>query len=317
MSRQTAIVLTQHQRSNLLEEEHFGFITQVSLDSGACVEYGKTYDEPFYLRSCAKPLQASILVETDLITKLSDAEIALACGSNAGEKCHYDIATGFAKKFDIKETELKCGIHKPLSKTHQNEMLINGEVETVFHNNCIGKHLTMLALCREFGYPTEFYDDIEHPIQQKILKHVNKLCQVTQNYPITKDGCGVPILSMPLKNIVLGFLNLFCNEKLKKITNAIRQNPYIYGGEDRTDTKILQASNGELLCKVGACGLCVVINPKIKEGFIVKMSDCDMKAREIVTIDFINKLGWAKIPTKKDIYTLHNEKIGYIKTLFD
>ena len=305
-------VLSQHLRSNLLEEEHYGFIERVDITGRVIESFGETFNEPFYLRSCAKPLQASIIVDYDL--DLTEKEIALACGSNAGETYHYTTALGFAEKYGIKEGDLRCGVHKPLSKTRQAEMLLKGEIENVFHNNCIGKHLTMLTLCKKLNLPLENYDDINHPVQKIIIKKVNDLCNITKDYPITKDGCGVPILSMPLKNIVLGFLNMFCNPKYEKIKNAILKEPYIFGGEDRTDTYIIQ--NTGLISKVGAGGLCVVINPEIKEGFIVKMSDCNMPDRELVTISYINKLGWAKIPTNSEIKTLHGEKIGEITTPF-
>lgn len=308
-NHQQPTTLTSHIRDGLLEEQHFGFITRVSR-TGVLETFGDTKCEPFYLRSCAKPLQASVVIDYDL--PLTDKEMALACGSNAGEKCHYEVARGFAEKFGIREEDLRCGVHKPLSKTRQAEMLLAGEEADVFHNNCIGKHLTMLALCKKLGFSTENYDAIDHPVQQLIIKKVNKLCEVTAAYPITKDGCGVPILSMPLENMVKGFLNLFCDKRYDRLTNAILANPYIYGGEDRTDTKIIQESG--LLCKVGAGGLCVVVNRDLQEGFVVKVSDCDMKTREIVVIDYINRLGWGKIAADKSIKTLHGEIIGEIET---
>ncbi|MCM1010537.1 MAG: asparaginase [Fusobacterium sp.] len=303
-NQQQPTTLTRHIRDGLLEEQHFGFITRVGR-SGVLETFGDTKGEPFYLRSCAKPLQASVIVDYEL--PLTEQEIALACGSNAGEKCHYETARGFAEKFGIRAEDLRCGVHKPLSKTSQAEI----KEADVFHNNCVGKHLTMLALCKKLGFSTENYDALEHPVQQLIIKKVNELCEVTTVYPITKDGCGVPILSMPLENMVRGFLNLFCNEKYSPLTQAILNNPYIFGGEDRTDTKIVQTSG--LICKVGAGGLCIVVNRQLQEGFVVKVSDCDMKARELVVIDYINRLNWGKIAAERSIKTLHGEIIGEIQ----
>ncbi len=300
--------LTLQSRDNLIEEEHYGFITRVSKAGEVLETFGETFDEPFYLRSCEKPLQASLAIDYEL--DLTEEELALACGSNAGERCHYETALAFAKKFEIKESDLKCGVHKPLSKTRQAEMFLAGERENAFHNNCVGKHLTMLALCKKLGFSTEDYDQLSHPLQQLIVKKVSELCQLQEEYPITKDGCGVPVMSMPLKNMVLGFLNLFHDTKYEKMSQAILKNPYLYGGEDRTDTKIL--NEGQLLCKVGAGGLIVVVNREINEGFVVKITDCDMKAREIVTFDYINRLGWAEIPVKREVKTLHGEKVGEI-----
>lgn len=312
-NQQLPTTLTKHYRNGLLEEEHFGFITKVCANGKILETFGETFDEPFYLRSCEKPLQASLAIDYNL--DLTEKELALACGSNAGEKCHYEIALEFANKFHINAKDLKCGIHKPLSKTHQAEMLYNGEKETVFHNNCIGKHLTMLALCKKLGFSTCDYDSPEHPLQKLIIKKVNELCQINKDYPISEDGCGVPVHSMPLKNMVVGFINLFCNPKYLKIKNAILKNPYIFGGEDRTDTKIIQSTG--LICKVGAGGLCIVINSEIKEGFVVKISDCDMKSRELITCAYINNLGWGNCKIDKTIKTLHDKEIGEIKTIFD
>lgn len=310
-NQQRPTTLTRHIRDGLLEEQHFGFITRVSKAGKVLETFGDSAGEPFYLRSCEKPLQASLAIDYEL--DLTDKELALACGSNAGEKCHYETARGFAEKFGIKADDLKCGIHKPLSKTRQAEMLLTGEKEDIFHNNCVGKHLTMLALCKKLGFSTSDYDEPEHPLQKLIFKKVGELCALNADYPVTKDGCGVPVMSMPLENMVLGFLNLFCDPKYERMKNAILNNPYIYGGEDRTDTKIIQSSG--LLCKVGAGGLCVVVNPTAAEGFVVKISDCDMKARELVAIEYINRLNWGKIAAERSIRTLHGEKVGEIQII--
>ncbi|MBO7672383.1 asparaginase [bacterium] len=305
-------ILTKNIRDGLVEEEHFGFI--VHTDKNKILStLGDANSEPFYLRSCAKPLQASVIVDYEL--DFNDKEIALACGSNAGEKIHENIARELAGKIGIKESDLKCGTHKPLSPSRQEEMILKGENPNPFQNNCIGKHLTMLALCKKLGFDIRDYDNIEHPVQQIIKNKVNNLCQIETEYPITKDGCGVPILSMPLENIVPGFLDMFCDEKYSKIKHSILENPYFFGGETRTDTKIIQETG--LISKVGAGGLCVVINLEIEEGFIVKISDCDMKAREIVTFEYIKKLGWGNYTPDKSIKTLHNETVGEIKTIFD
>lgn len=319
-------LLVQHKRNNcrvsatgqpveppsIVEAEHFGFLKRVSRTGEVLEAFGEDFDAPFYLRSCEKPLQASLAIDYGL--DLTEKELALACGSNAGEKCHYETARGFAEKFGIKESDLKCGVHKPLSKTSQAEMLLSGEKENVFHNNCVGKHLTMLALCKKLGFPTDSYDEFDHPLQKLITKRVGELCAPNADYPLTKDGCGVPVHSMPLKNMVLGFLNLFCDQKYNKMKAAILNEPYIFGGEDRTDTKIVQESG--LISKVGAGGLCIVINTTVQEGFVVKICDCDMNAREIVALDYINRLGWRNITFERDIKTLHGEKIGKIITPF-
>ena len=131
---------------------------------------------------------------------------------------------------------------------------------------------------------------------------------------MTKDGCGVPIHSMPLINMAKGYLNLFCDIRYKKLKDAFIKHPYIIGGENRTDTKIIQNSEN-LVAKVGACGLCVVVNTDIEEAFVVKICDADMKVREFVTLDLLRNLHWADIPISHNIETNQHNVVGRIETL--
>lgn len=289
----------------LVEQEHLGFVV------GSNFSIGDTCDYPFYLRSCAKPLQASLIIDYNL--NFTEEETAICCASHAGEKCHVELAKRLLNKIGISESLLKCGLHAPLSKTEQEKMLLNNEEINIFQNNCIGKHIMMLALCKQNNWEFETYDDINHPLQKIIKEQIYKLCEVEgMDYPITKDGCGVPIHSMPLKNILRGYINLFTSERYKKIRAAYRNYPYIIGGENRTDTKILQNSKN-LVAKVGAGGLCVVVNTELQEGFIVKILDCDMKAREFTVFSLLEQLEWANIPMDTDIKTLHGETIGFME----
>lgn len=302
-------------RDGLIEQEHFGYIVRAGR---GCIRenVGEDKKYPFYLRSCAKPLQATLLIDYGLDEKfdMTDEEIAICAASHAGERVHVDIVQNLLNKFEIPVDKLKCGDHEPISKTAQNDLLIRGEKPTVLHNNCSGKHAMMLGLCKINDWDMEKYDNIHHPLQQAIKKKIYELCEVKTEYPVTKDGCGAPIHSMPLENIVKGYLNVFCNPKYQRIKDAFLKHPYIIGGENRTDTKIIAESKC-LIAKVGAGGLCVVVNPELEESFVVKICDSNMQAREIVTIDLINNLHWADIKVSHDITTIRNEKIGDIVTL--
>ena len=301
-------ILVKYERDRLIEQEHRGFI--VLADKEHAFDFtGDSKGYPFYLRSCAKPLQTSLIIDYNL--DLTEDEIAICCASHAGEDIHVNFAKQILKKFDLDESLLKCGLHKPLSKTKQKEMLLKGEVENVLQNNCSGKHVRMLALCKVNGWDLTDYDNPEHPLQIAIKNKIYELCKVSKEYPITKDGCGVPIMSMPLENMLYGYLNVFCNPKYEKITNAFLNHPYIIGGEDRTDTFIMQNSNG-LIAKVGAGGLCIVVNTQEKQAFVVKISDCDMKARELVVCQVLKNLKWADIELDKTIKTLHGDVVGKI-----
>ena len=308
-------ILVKYLRGTLVEEEHCGF--KMLANRERVLEYsGETGYYPFYLRSCAKPLQASLLIDygMDIKYDMTEEEIAICCGSHAGEDVHLRIEKSLLNKMGLDESYLKCGIHKPLSKTKQQEMLLNGEEATVLHNNCAGKHIMMLGLCLMNGWDLSDYDNEEHPLQIKIKEKITELCELKHRFPITKDGCGVPIMSMPLEDMLRGYLNLFLNPRYDKITKAFLEHPYLIGGEDRLDTKIIENSKG-LVAKVGAGGLCIVVNIEQEEAFVVKISDCDMKAREALVVKTLKNLHWAEVPFDNIIRTLHGDLVGEIVAL--
>ena len=284
-------------RDGLVEEFHEGFFMLLS----------KPYDTmPYYLRSCAKPLQATLLVDYGI--DLSEEELALCCGSHAGEECHIKVAKQILDRFDIDESYLKCGVHAPLARSMQDKMLLRGEKARAIHNNCSGKHIGFLVICKIKGWEMTTYDKPDHPLQVAIKNKINAMCQVEAEYPMTTDGCGVPILSVPLKNLLIGYKNLL---RYDKIVNAIQKYPYIFGGENRLDTEILQQTNG-LIAKVGAGGLCVVFNVEKQDGFVVKINDCSMDARRFAVLEMINRLGWGNIQFDKSIKTLHGQVVGEV-----
>ena len=284
-------------RDGLVEEFHEGLFMLST----------EPYDTiPYYLRSCAKPLQATLLIDYGI--DLTEEELALCCGSHAGEECHIRVAKQILDRFDIDESYLKCGVHAPLARSMQDKMLLSGEKARAIHNNCSGKHIGFLVICKTKGWNMETYDRPEHPLQIAIKSKINNMCEITLNYPVTTDGCGVPILSMPLKNMLIGYKNLL---QYKKIINAIQKYPYIFGGENRLDTEIIEKTQG-LIAKVGAGGLCVVFNIKEQIGFVVKINDCSMEARRFAVLEMINRLGWGNIEFDKTIKTLHGQVVGNI-----
>ena len=289
-------------RDGLIEEFHEGV--------AECFSVGQKSVQPYYLRSCAKPLQATLLV--DYGADLTEEELALCCGSHAGEECHIEVARRLLKKFEIDEGMLKCGIHAPLARSMQDKMLLRGVRPSAIHNNCSGKHIGFLICCKLKGWDMETYFEPEHPLQKTVKEKINNMCEVEGSYPVTTDGCGVPILSMPLYNMLCGYINLL---NYPQIIRAIKNNPYIFGGENRLDTEIIQKTDG-LIAKVGAGGLCVVLNIEKKDAFAVKINDCSMEARRFAVLEMINRLGWGNIEYDNKIKTIQGKIVGEVVVRF-
>ena len=86
-------------RDGLVEEAHLGVWVTAKPIKGFKPDDDHT--NPYYLRSCAKPLQATLLIDNNI--DLKPDELALCCASHAGEDCHVKVATKLLKKFKLKE----------------------------------------------------------------------------------------------------------------------------------------------------------------------------------------------------------------------
>ena len=54
------------------------------------------------------------------------------------------------------------------------------------------------------------------------------------------------------------------------------------------------------------------MNVEKEEAFVVKIDDCDMKAREAVVVRSLKNLRWAEVPFDTIIRTLHGDIVGEI-----
>ncbi|MCD7780364.1 MAG: asparaginase [Candidatus Gastranaerophilales bacterium] len=319
--------LLEYNRNGLTEQVHYGIILYMN-KNGIIKEIGENNDYKFYHRSCMKPLQASPLFDLRLDKKynLTEKELAVCCASHCGDKFHQEIILSLLHKFGFKEDDLLCKPQMPLSKKEQEILIKEGKPLKKIHNNCSGKHSAMLAICKEMGFDTKTYKNMDNPLTDFITEKVCNLCNVSKNNTVlSKDGCGLPVIATTLKELGFGFLNLFTDKKYEKIKKAFLNNPYLIGGEERLDSEIINASDN-LIAKVGACGLCVVVNIDSEECIVVKIADSNMEARSIVTINTLLQLKWTDLNKvqsarinniyKKSIISQDNEIIGEITPCF-
>lgn len=316
--------LIKYIRNGLIEQIHFGLIIHMN-KKGIIKKIGEDNNYKFYHRSCMKPLQSSILIDLGLDEKfgLTQEEIAICCASHTGDKIHQKYVQSILKKIGLTENELLCAAHEPLSKKESDYLIINGIKPSKIHNNCSGKHSIMLAICKAMGFPIKNYKDFSHPLSDLIINHVCKLCEVTKdNIVVSKDGCGLPVIGTTLEELGYGYLNVFTNPKYKKITDAFLNNPILIGGEGRLDSEIIQNTKN-IIAKVGACGLCVIVNLEKEEAIIIKIADSNMEARAITAYNALKQGKWTENASVRinninrgEIRTLDFDLIGEIKSCF-
>ncbi len=249
-------------------------------------------------RSAIKPLQAVPLVASGAAEKfgLTDAEIALACGSHGGSPLHVATAQSILKKIGSSANDLECGVHWPLDSDESRALAARGEKPTALHNNCSGKHCGFLAVGAVRGLDTVGYVDASHPIMREVTNAISLMTSVELDESrACVDGCAIPAFSLPLVSVATGFARLGTGEGLSpslassvaRIRTAIVQNPLMLSGKGRADTRITEVCQGEVFVKSGAEGVMAASIPALGYGLAVKIDDGAQRAATAVMANLL------------------------------
>ena len=285
-------------RKGIVDTEFFASVF-LAKSADKIQSIGKNEDEIVFLRSLAKPLQASILFDCNIIKdyKITESELAIFSGSHTGTKKHCEIIKNLLKRLDLKLSDLKTEPIYPL------DMRVLKKPSKL-SNNCSGKHSMMLIMSKYSGADYN-YLDVNHPIQQLIKKKQEELSGYKSD-TLTFDGCGTPLWGLPYKNAIKAYFNLFHTEKYEKLIRSILKHPDIFGGFKRTDSDIIKKSKGSLFSKTGAGGLLLIYNFKEDEILLIKMAHDDNFARELIAYNILNELGWLNFKPDMNIYNQKN-----------
>lgn len=310
-------------RGNTVETVHFGALAVVDAYGRLVASWGDPYTVTF-LRSSAKPFQVLPFLECGGADyyHLSSSEIALMCASHNGSDEHIAVLRSLQEKTGVRESDLRCGVHPISHKPTLEAMQQRGEALDQNRNNCSGKHTGMLAFARMRGLSLSDYLELDHPIQQDILRTFAEMCDMSvEQVSMGIDGCSAPNFAVPLYNAALAFARL-CDPVAGKVTptarsracqqvvSAMTAHPVMVAGADRFDTLLMQVAPGRLLCKSGAEGyLALGLLPGAlypdspAMGIALKISDGDLsghsrpahdplgRARPAVALEALRQLG--------------------------
>ncbi|MBI3591661.1 MAG: asparaginase [Candidatus Melainabacteria bacterium] len=279
-------------RGDIVETLHEGWICVLNHNKKVVYHKGRIEDKVF-LRSSLKPIQAIPVADDDNKFEITSKELAVISGSHSGSKKHTELLKKFLKKNAIQLSGLKCGTHLPLDEIERNNLIRKKILPSPLHNNCSGKHLGMLYVCKKKGWDPKTYLNRTHPLQKEILNIIKKLSE-TKNISTATDGCGVPTFALPITNIAKMFSNFTQskNKNYHRIINAMINNPYFVGGKNQIDSEIMKASKKRLIAKVGAEGIITVAYKG--NSAVVKISDGSQKIRSFVILKLLKKLNWLK-----------------------
>jgi L-asparaginase II len=302
-------LLVEVRRGPIVESRHRGHLAAVEGD-GRLVAFLGEPETITYLRSSAKPFQAVPVVKSGAAEafRLTEAELAVACGSHSGEDLHVETVARLLEKIGLGEGFLKCGVHEPFDLATAERLRAAGESPSVLRNNCSGKHTGMLALARHLGAPPEAYDHPDSPVQQAILRAVAQFSGIEEGeIALGTDGCGVPVFGVAVRAMALMYARLIAppdgfdaetRAAALRLTAAMTRYPELVGGtRERFDTEVMRATRGGVVSKIGAEGVYTAgVLPCERWpkglGLAFKIEDGeDRRARSTIAIEALRQLG--------------------------
>ena len=294
-------LLVEVTRGGMVESRHRAAFA-VSDSAGKIVLSAGDFERPVYGRSAIKALQALPLIETGAADafQLGDAEIALASASHNGEPRHVDGVTQWLTRIGLSVDDLECGPHLPYHEPSAMELLRSGDEPNRAHNNCSGKHSGFLSVARHLGHPTKGYIQYEHPVQQRILGVLETMTGLDLGaVPRGIDGCGIPVIAMPLGNMALAMARLADpsdqpeerQAACARVLKAIAAEPFMVAGSERFCTDVMEITGPKVMIKTGAEGVYCGSLPELGLGIALKVDDGAGRAAETLMGQILLTLG--------------------------
>lgn len=245
------------------------------------------------LRSCVKPIQALPFVRL-AADKLgaTEAEVAIACASHQGEDEHLATVRSLLAKAKVPEEALRCGPQLPSDGATARRLLASGGSPKPIHNNCSGKHASMLATCSVMGWPLDGYMEPAHPCQLAVTEALaEKLGVDLSETPSGIDGCGLTTYGTTLVSIARAFAAACADPAFQRNQDAMAAFPFLVGGTGRFDTALLDAAGHAVTAKIGGAAVWAAVVRPAGPGIAIKLEAGDAEAIPVVALAVLQHLG--------------------------
>jgi len=323
-----AAPLIRVERGGIEEAIHLGHLAVVDADGQVHASLGDPGHVTYY-RSCAKPFQAIGSLSAGIAARyeLGAEHIAMMAASHNGEPRHVEVVRDLLRRAGIAESALQCGAHWPYYEPAATAARHQMDEPLAVFNNCSGKHAGMLAAARALNAPLETYLDPAHPVQERIRGVIEPFtgCRSADiHYGI--DGCSAPNAAVPLAAMARSFAALLTStdETPKTVVAAMTQQPFLIGGTDRFDTRLMEVTRGRLLAKGGAAGAHCTGDQRSGHGLAVKLDSGDGTWTAVAVMAALERLGWLDPGEREALSnfatpTLRNHKrlvVGTVRPVF-
>jgi L-asparaginase II len=278
-------VLVVVERSGLDEAFHDGCVVAVDPDGRTIGTFGDV-DRPFYVRSSAKPFQATVSVE--LGAELPPEHLAVACASHDGTPVHVEIVRRILADGGLDETALGCPPDRPVSRNADRHWASRGSTDParVFHN-CSGKHAAMLRACVAQRWDIDSYLDPNHPLQRAQLDMMRDVGALVDE-SVGVDGCGAPVFRVTAHSLARAFIRMD-TRRFERVRTAMHRYPALVSGDGNADAEI--AVGLDAVAKRGAEGLLAVAVAG-RGSLVVRCWDGSERAVAAAAGHALRRLGW-------------------------
>jgi L-asparaginase II len=299
-------VLIEVVRGPLVESRHRASVAVV--DSAGQILFARGDVEQIVLpRSSLKPFQAISMVASGAMETfgLTDVELALHCGSHNGEPRHVALVGQWLDKIGCRESQLECGIDRPLGEKWLHLKPEECAVASKLANNCSGKHTGFMTTALHMGVPVQGYSGMEHPVQKFVAGILADLSgSSVHDMPVAQDNCGVPVFGIPLNSLALASARMAGRDEgtlrgraIIRVFDAMRTHPFLIAGSGRADTLLMQDSAFGGISKVGAEGVFMASIPSSANtaeadlGLAIKIDDGGDRASSALGVAALRHLG--------------------------
>ena len=126
-------------RGDLVETIQRGHVAVVDVHRRLIASSGDP-EATSYMRSAAKPLQATMVVQSGAAGRfgLAGPLLAICCASHQGEPGHVAAVREVLARAGVPESALQCGVHAPVYGPAAAALWRAGEEPAAVHNNCSG-----------------------------------------------------------------------------------------------------------------------------------------------------------------------------------
>ena len=269
-------------REGIIESVHQVEAT-VCDDRGRILLVAGSSEKTAFIRSALKPFQALAVTSTGTLERysLNDKDLAIICSSHRGTIEQARQVFNVLWRADVEPTALQCPIPE-------------GKKSSLQHN-CSGKHVGMLAVCKQRNWPLNTYLRRSNPVQKLILSKVAELLGMPGEELISAcDDCGAPTYSMQLGQMAFLYAQLASGNHLdlERIVRAMTYHPRMVAGDEMFDTELMRLTEGELVSKSGAEGIQCIGRVGEGMGLAIKVRDGSKRAKYAVAIQLLKQMGW-------------------------